>query len=61
MKPPSATEGRRCAQCDAPVIAVEGAPARRKLGSGGLRRFPAWCRLRPCGHTFMIPGGGLIR
>ena len=61
MKPQSATEDPRCAHCDAVVAYIESAPARQTRDNNGFRRTPAWCRLEPCGHTFMIRGRGLIR
>ena len=51
-----------CALCDTEVTVVQRAPARRKVTASGARyRASNWCRLLPCGHTFMVPAGGLIR
>ena len=50
-----------CALCDTEVAVVQGVPARQKVGATGtLYRAFAWCRLLPCGHTFMVRAGGLI-
>jgi hypothetical protein len=50
-----------CAECEAPVTAIEGRPSRLRLGQQTtLYSTSAWCRLLPCGHTFTVPSGGLI-
>jgi hypothetical protein len=46
-------DGGTCAYCGAEVRAVEGMPARSAFDhTGATVEVPAWCRLRPCGHTF---------
>jgi hypothetical protein len=51
-----------CASCDAPVTGIEGRPSRLELSDqSALYAAIAWCRLRPCGHSFAVPRGGLIR
>jgi len=48
-----AADERRCAYCGAAVTDVEAMPARQAVDhTGAIVQLPAWCRLRPCGHTF---------
>jgi hypothetical protein len=55
-------DDRTCAVCELPVTGVARAPVRRKVESTGtLVTTAVWCRLQPCGHTFMVRSGGLIR
>jgi hypothetical protein len=47
--------------CDTEVTMIQGAGTRQKVSATStLYRAFAWCKLLPCGHTFMVRAGGLI-
>jgi hypothetical protein len=49
----SASEEPVCALCGAKVTGVDSMPARQAFDhTGATVEVPAWCRLKPCGHTF---------
>jgi hypothetical protein len=51
-----------CAVCEAEVTIIQGAPSRQKVSAGStLYRTFAWCRLLPCGHTFTVRAGSLVK
>ena len=50
-----------CAMCDTEVTMIQGAGTRQKVSATStLYRAFAWCKLLPCGHTFMVRAGGMI-
>ena len=57
----SLTATRRCAQCSRPVLVVEERPSRLTVNEAGtLERTVTWCRVQPCGHTFILRGTEII-
>ena len=50
-----------CAACGTRVTAVEAVPSHFVVDDrSSIFASDARCRLRPCGHTFVVASGGLI-